>query len=193
MPMSRWASRALALALLVVTVAALFLGVVQPLIDAYARTDATMAEARDLLQRYERIAARRADLDREAAALIQAPANENYYLTGGNETLAAAMLQGNVTALIGSNGAAVGSVQTLPPQEEQGLVRVAIRVQMVGHNEALLRILHNLESGKPLLFLDNVTIASRGANGTGPVERTLSVAFDLYGYLRPTEAAGAAP
>jgi hypothetical protein len=54
--------------------------------------------------------------------------------------------------------------------------------------DGLFRIFYDLESTLPYLFLDGIDIASRerrarGAVGGGEVG-TLSVSYDVYGYMR---------
>jgi general secretion pathway protein M len=116
--------------------------------------------------------------------------SRGYYLTGRTDALAAAALQDRVHALISNQGGALESVQPIPGVEEQGLIRVTLRVQMSGTTDTLFDILYALEAGTPVLFIDNVDIQSRaqaGQQGEAQSEAappaSLSIAFDLSGYL----------
>ena len=190
-----WLSRLTALLLLAVTIVAADVFVVEPLVAAYANTDQAIADARDMLGRYDRLAAARDDLARQVAQLAQKPENTAYYLTGGTDALAAAELQGKLKTLIESSGGTIGSMQTLPAVDEQNLKRVAIRLDVSAPIQPLLRVLQGLETGVPLLFVDNLDIQSRLAeipqdDGTAQ-EPVLAVGFDVYGYLPPQPAAPA--
>ena len=59
MNMPAWTGRALALALLVAVIAFVYYVMLVPLRQSYAETDQKIAEARELLARYERLAAGR--------------------------------------------------------------------------------------------------------------------------------------
>ncbi|MGH6751640.1 MAG: type II secretion system protein GspM [Bradyrhizobium sp.] len=192
MRLSPLLSRFIALFLAILVVAAGVVGLVVPLAEAFLGKAAAIDDTRNLLERYERAAAARPALEQELATLDRQPIDTGFYLTGANEALSAAALQGNVSSLISSHGANLGSIQTLPAQPDKGLRRVAIRVQMNTTNDVALQVLHALEAGKPLLFIDNLTIARRDAATSASVIPVLSIAFDLYGYL-PAAAQGVMP
>jgi general secretion pathway protein M len=184
-----WISRAAALLLLVVVLAGAWIWVVEPIAAAYRQTDADLADARDMLQRFERLGDARAALEAQLKAIEERPATTAYYLEGATDALAAAALQARVTALVESSGASIVSIQTLPTAEEAGLRRVAIRLQMASEIAPLLQILHGLEAGVPVLFLDAIELQSYNVPYDDPsqpvVEPQLTVGFDLYGYLPP--------
>ena len=80
------------------------------------------------------------------------------------------------------------SVQSLPSLAEEELTRIGLRVVMTGSLGPMIRVLHELESGEPYLFVDNLQIKStkrrRRRKQEQPVDR-LSIRFDVYGYLPP--------
>lgn len=184
-----WISRAAALLLLVAVLAGAWIWVVEPIAAAYRRTDADLADGRDMLQRFDRLGDARAALEAQLKAIEERPATTAYYLAGATDALAAAALQARVTALVESSGASIVSIQTLPSSEEQGLRRVAIRLQMASELAPLVRILHGLETGVPVLFLDSIELQSYnvpyGDANEPAVEPQLTVGFDLYGFLPP--------
>jgi general secretion pathway protein M len=184
-----WISRAAALLLLVAALAGAWIWVVEPIAAAYRQTDADLADGRDMLQRFERLGDARAAFEAQLKAIEERPATTAYYLEGATDALAAAALQARVTALVESSGASIVSIQTLPTAEEAGLRRVAIRLQMASEIAPLLQILHGLETGVPVLFLDAIELQSYNVTYDDPtqpaVEPQLTVGFDLYGYLPP--------
>ncbi len=182
-----WLSRAAALLLLAAVLAVAYVWIVEPIAAAYANTEAAIADTRDLLERYDRLAAARTSLEAQLAAIEQKPDTAAYYLSGATDALAAASLQARVTALVEGSGATLLSIQTLTSAEDGGLRRVAIRLQMTAEIAPLVRVLHGLESGIPLLFVDNLELQSQAAPSIEPdaaqAAVPLIVGFDLYGYL----------
>ena len=186
-----WLSRAAALLLLAVVLAVAYVWIVEPIAAAYANTEAAIADTRDLVERYDRLAAARTSLEAQLAAIEQKPDTAAYYLSGATDALAAASLQARVTALVEGSGATLLSIQTLTSTEDGGLRRVAIRLQMTAEIAPLVRVLHGLESGIPLLFVDNLELQSQAAPAIEPDAAQagvpLIVGFDLYGYLPPVQ------
>lgn len=182
-----WLSRLTALLLLALVLAAAYLWIVEPLAAAYADTDAGITDTRDLVERFDRLAAARPSLEAQLAAIEQKPDTAAYYLSGATDALAAAALQARVTALVEGSGATLLSIQTLPSAAEQNLRRVSIRLQMTAEIAPLVRVLHGLEAGIPLLFIDNIELQSQAAPvadpSAAPASPPLIVGFDLYGYL----------
>jgi len=183
-----WLSRLAALLLLVAVAAAIYIWVVEPLRIAYADSAAAIVEARELLARFDARTANRAALEAAVAAAEKPPDLGAFYLSGETDTLAAADLQGRLTSQLTGVGATIGSMQTLPSREVSGLNRVTVRVEMSATMMVLARAVHGLETGTPLLFLDNMQIASRlrlSQQQTVYEEPSLTVVVDVYGYLAP--------
>jgi general secretion pathway protein M len=181
-------SRALALALLVGLIAAAYVGVVQPIIDSHAGQQGEIARLEDNLARFRRVAGQQASREAELAALKQRAAGEDGLLRGANETLMAAAIQNRIKALVDGAHGELKSMQILPPQADGRLRRITVRGQIAMTIEAAQRVFHELESGEPLLFLDNVGIRSREET-RGRRERTdtgvLDIRLDVYGYAQP--------
>jgi general secretion pathway protein M len=181
-------SRALALALLVGAIAIAYLCVVQPIIESGADQRAEISRLEESLTRYRRIAEQRAAREAELAELKQRAATEDGLLRGANETLMAAAIQNRIKALVDAAHGELKSIQILPPQADGRLRRITVRGQIAMTVEAAQRVFHDLESGEPLLFLDNVGIRSREETRRRR-ERTedgmLDIRLDVYGYTQP--------
>ena len=122
---------------------------------------------------------------------VQTCALPIYYLTGGTDTLASAALQERVKTLAEANGAAIGSLQSLGGEDQTGLRRIAIRVQLSATLPQLVGMLYGLESGMPLLFVDNLEMQGQAAlmadPDAEPTSAPLTVGFDLYGFMAPEQ------
>ncbi len=184
-----WVSRLAALALSAGLAFAFYLFVVVPIVAGYAETDAAVAQAAELLDRYRRVAAARPVLQDRLDALKSRQSEIGTYLSGETDALAGAELQELVNATVARGGAGLRSVQILPVKADGDFRRIGVRVQMTATIAQVLHVLHGLEAGSTLLFVDNLEVSNRRARRrrNQPVEMdpTLLVRLDLFGYLRP--------
>ena len=184
-----WASRLAALALSAGVAFACYLFVVAPIVAGYAETDAAVAQAAELLDRYRRVAAARTGLQERLDALKSRQSEIGTYLGGETDALAGAELQELVNATVAKGGGGLRSVQILPVKADGSFRRIGVRVQMTATIAQVLRVLHGLEAGSTLLFVDNLEVSNRRARRrrNQPVEMdpTLLVRLDLFGYLIP--------
>jgi general secretion pathway protein M len=189
MELPGWISRLAAVSLLVGLAATAYVFVVPPLVAGYVGDREALADARERLGRYRRIAATRPDLQAQIDAMEERGAARGNYLTGRTDALAAAELQNRVKKIIETNGGKLRSIQTVPGKADGGFQRVTIRVQLAAPIDSLHRIIYALEAEKPFLFLDNIDIGNRrrGRRKKAPddADPALTVRFDLFGYLQP--------
>lgn len=187
--MSPATRRILALGILVLVVALPYWLIVQPLIDQFAAVNAEIAERQEALARYRMVAARLGALEEQLEAMKRAGGRADDYLRGGSEAIVAADLQNRVKTLIDRSGGKLASTQVLTAAEEGGFRQVIVRVRLTTGIEGLRRILYELETGQPLLFIDNLDISTRQDRrraGESESDPELTVSFDVYGYLRPS-------
>ena len=190
-----WISRLAALLLLIVAIVAAYSFILDPIIVGYGETDRQIEEVRDQLSRYQRLAATRPALEQQIQQAANERTSDGYYLSGGTDALAAAGLQDRVNALVGAKGGLLRSIQPMPGVDDQGFRRITLRVQMTATIEVLFETLYALESGTPMLFVENLDIQSRAirrrSDETGaeaaPEAPVLAVGFDLSGFM-PVEA-----
>lgn len=187
----RW----LALALLLVVLVLSYLLLVHPWFTVPLReTDARIAElqARDarvraLLLQAPQIRQRLAELDARGSAA-------GFLLEPTSELATAALIQqlervvGEVSP--GNRGCAITNRAPLTGEPPPGRYRrVTVQVRLRCGNAETLAVLHSLESARPYLFVDVVSIAAQRyfaiPGNNLPQEGGLDVSFDLYGYLRP--------
>ncbi len=195
MTLSPLLGRTLALLLLVVVLAAGWALVAAPLLDAGRSYKERAERARELITRYNRVAAARAELEKRLAELRRRGRSSRGYLTGARHSLAAAALQERIKATVIRHGGTIRSSQALPPRDEQGRKRLPVRVQITARLAALQKIFHALETVPTYLFIDKVSIRTgrkrrvRRRAGRAAVVTTdttaLTVSFELYGYYQP--------
>ena len=184
-----WVSRLAALALSAGIVFAAYIFVAAPIVADYAETDAAVIQTAELLDRYRRVAAARPALQERLNALNARQSEIGTYLSGGTDALAGAELQELVNATVAQSGAGLRSVQILPVKADGGFQRIGVRVQLTATISQVLRVLHGLEAGSTLLFVDSLEVSNRRARRRRkqPVDMdpTLLVRLDLFGYLIP--------
>ena len=189
-PVSRL-QRLLSVALLLLLLLGAYILIDRYLLGQYEFYQDNIAELQDRLQRVRNIIAMRPDLEARLQQTRQDDSIDAYYLQQSSSTLAATELQQLVKSAIESNGGDLVSTQILPVSDEGAFSRIAIRVQMTGDTATLQKMLHTLESARPLLFVDNLQIRSQPIRQRDPdnrnqikVEIRLTTQFELAGYVR---------
>ena len=124
-------------------------------------------------------------VQRELTAALAQQAQRPGFLPEATVELATAGLVQR--RLVGDGTAAVGGREVYP--------RVVVQVRLRCGAPELASVLHQIESGSPRLFVENLNIlpqryafqaSESGAGG-------LDVNFDLYGYLKPSPAVNQEP
>lgn len=182
----------LALIILGLMTGIIFILTVAPLISLNTHYLERIDRLEQRLQILQRKVASGDELRSRHAQLKQLLADNRHYLKSTTEALAAADLQGIVKRISRSNGTEVLSTQTLPGVKELGFSGVTLKVRMRGKLNELVRIFHNLETGQPYLFIDNVSIRSR-VQHSGNVtykgrkynrnSEMLDIEFEVTGYM----------
>jgi general secretion pathway protein M len=196
MRLSSSARRALALALLLGLVA-LTIGSVGLPLWHHHRAQAELLEIRvDALARFERVVSGLEERRAELARLEAAPELARFVLARESPTLAAARLQEQVKSVVEAHGGRLISVHVLDPAEAGAFLRVGLGIRLSIDMEGLQQVLHELEGGRPALFVDDLVIVSRSARGTRGGETPipdLDIRFRISGFLAspPSPAGGA--
>ncbi len=191
-PSSAGQRRALALAILVVLLVVLAAAVVWPFTNRFEHYSQALEQLEFRLRRFSAVAASQAPLQDQVEALRQRWQAQDYLLARDTPALASADLQQLVSQAVGDHGGQLLSTQVLPPQPEDGFLRIGIKVRMTGNVEALRGVLNDLESGRPPLLVDSLQVQrsrqrfrrrSRGEPEVEP-ETLLEVDFELAAYMR---------
>ena len=140
------------------------------------------------LHRYRAMTERGPALQAELDTVGQQLGLSEYYINATTSALAAAELQKKVKGVVEQAGGKLVSTQNIASTVQEDSDRIAVRVRMNGGVDILADVLHNLEGGRPLLFVENLSIRSnkrvRGRRGNRTTEFSLDTTFDLVGFLR---------
>ncbi|HMB57852.1 MAG TPA: type II secretion system protein GspM [Arenimonas sp.] len=136
-------------------------------------------------------AAQRPQIEQRMAQVRQFEASNPGFLPEGNRELASAGLVQRLEQVVGrasANPAACQITARTPSESaaKEAFPRVVVQVRLRCGMSELTAVMHELESGSPQLFIDNMELLSRRSYlsaGAAP-DGALDVAFDLYGYLK---------
>lgn len=187
--------QSLAVVLLILVLSMFFMLLVKPVVTQYLAYGESINGLENQLAHYRRLAMGAEDAERELQALQAENPTTEFYLQESKPALAAAKLQQHLHRVVGGSGGQVISTQILTQKNLDPLPSVAIKVHLRGETGQLIDLLYHLETGKPMLFMENLVVNS---NPRRKVRRTrknlkktrvirtpppsLDVRFDLIGY-----------
>lgn len=185
--------RLLALALLLIPIALLFRFGIMPIWDAYQSGGDRIDQARAQLERYQHLGSqvdawrklerRMKDAGQLAPYLIEAP----------NSALAAASVQQRLKDVASAHDGRILSTRVIKSSNEDSpFEKIAIGARLQLTLEGLQSLMHELETGQPYLFFEDLSVMSRPARRgrrrvTKEPSSLLETRLTLFG-LRRAEA-----
>ena len=149
----------LAIALTFVCLAVLWVAVASPLISLYQARALTLDDRRAVTIRMARIAESVPGLLRQAAAQrAAAPAGRDLALEAPSDAVAGARLQQRMQDLAAAAGITLGSIETLPAQQQGGYRRISLRVTCSASLPVLAGLLQKLEVSSPKMLIDDLAL-----------------------------------
>ena len=155
---------------------------------ANASRQAALDDAHERLGRYQQIAARDQELLPQYQALLQKQRAAGNHLRSETSAVAGAELQRLVKAITGGNKAQILSTQLLPVSEEQGFLRVALKVRLRGTLPSILQSLYDIETDEVHMFVDNLALRDNMIGRSREQIRPMDAEFELVAYM--PEASG---
>lgn len=159
-----------------------------------------MADLRERELRFRRTVEQRKEIEERLAAVRAYEASNPAFLAEGDFDSAAAGLSQRLKQIVQAHARDAQSCQIIMnqyqrPAEKELFERASIRVRLRCSLEEFGPILHDLESGSPMLLVDEVQVWKQTgyrAPGSNQVASYLDIQFTLSGYLRKPGAAKAA-
>jgi len=194
MTLNRWQHGLLSLIILVGLIVLIAVACIRPAISYYHGRKQELIMQQERLQRYQAAAAQKDELIPFYKQRLSKTNNQQYFLPSIATSLAAATLQEQVKSLLAKHQGQLVSTQPVPAQIEGNFTPVMIRVHMKSDINTLLNVLYQLESSKPLAFIDNLLIQRIGATRKNNNQRKnlnikpLDTRFDLKVYMLINEA-----
>jgi general secretion pathway protein M len=156
---SNRAAGLLPVALLLAAVALMGLVAVAPFIRLSA-LEQTIAENQESLLKLRGQITREGELRKENSDLAALGQDSSLLLEGEKTGIAGANLQRLMNALVLEHGGTASSFQILPPKEDGNLVRIPMSLSISVGIDGLRDILHSIETGSPLIFIDDIIVRS---------------------------------
>jgi len=196
----------LALSLLLILMLLVVIFLIKPFFTSYFSYGEKIDSLEQQMSIYQRLAQGLEQVDQDLTQLQQNNPYAEYYLPETKPALAAAGLQQYLSREMRKNGGQVVSTKILNQSDDSPLQGVAIQVHLRLEIDQLVPLLHSLESGQPMLFVENFSVtanlrpqsltrkqlreqqqqARQGNNSrtTPEIVRTqpMDVRFDLVGY-----------
>jgi len=185
------ASRALALGLLGLFAAILWIGAVDPIRSRYNDNDRAITDGVRSLAGFTSVVVQ----GRQTGVEITATDLERYrgdFLAGPEDSIIVANLQTQLSSLITARNAELSSARALPPKSRDGLEYLGLGLQIRAELKSIQQVLHAIETGTPLLFVERATlrldergaaaVRARNAESIAPI--TLEI--DVYGAKWPS-------
>ena len=174
--------RILAVTVVLVVLAGLYLVVAAPLLELYAERAAVLAKGQTLLPRLHAAADELPGLRAQVEQLRAAAGTRKLTLEGASDAIAAAALQSRIEELAASVGATIGSTESLPAESRSDYRKIGLRYVLSGPYATLVRLLAKLEAATPPLVIDNLHIHGVLRRPGTPAATGLDAGLDVYGY-----------
>jgi general secretion pathway protein M len=136
--------------------------------------------------------AREGELRKENSELAASGQDAKLLLLKGETTgIAGANLQKLVSGLVQAHGGEATSFQILPPKADGNLMRIPMSLSISVGIDGLRDIVHGLETGTPLIFIDDITVRADQPDFRAPDPHylgPLDVTLQVSGFALKNEA-----
>ena len=172
-------SRSLAVGLLALFLAAIWVIAIQPSLSEIAQSSEKLDEQRTLLGRLNAVAASRGmaeTLEQE----VQSRGDGSRFIQGRTEAIRVASLQSLLTTLMTREGGQVRTTRALSPKETDGIHLIGVQTQLVCDVEQLQAMLVHIENSETPLFVDQLQAVVLPARGESTRRGVLDLRIDVY-------------
>lgn len=165
----------------------------QPLLEVFRDNQARIANAHQLLQRYQALAVEKPELINRLASLESGVETSTAYLEGASDALATAALQDRVLDAIDMAGADIKSIRSLPAVDVENradLQKTGVQLLFAGDIDSLAEALYDLETMDLHLSVNRLEVRARaGGRVKNDAEAApkLDVRIDVHGFARLQE------
>lgn len=182
--LSKQQQRWLALGLLACLIISLSALILVPWYNSLSAINEEVDEQVFRNKRYQRVIASREEVLVEIDKGRKEINALGYFTVQSSPSLAAAELQKRIKRMVQNAGGEISSTQVLPNRDQDGLVRITVKVKITGDMEMLRNLLFEIEIAKPLMVIKNLTVVAgpkkrnrktRKSEATGKVVVTLEV------------------
>ncbi len=191
MTLTPWQHATLSVGLTLVVTGLLFFILVSPALSGRAAYQERLEALQFQLQNFSMAVEQTSILETELAALASREINQANFLEQKSRALAAADLQRLLDLLIEETGGILISTQVLPDTGNNSIFpEITVSVHLRGATTSLQKLLYRLDSGQPLLFMDNLLIQKRRREDERGrrAAHQLNIRFDVTAFIYRPEA-----
>lgn len=181
-------SRGIAIGLLMVVLAMIYLLLVLPVHNRYLSNKQELDHYSSQIANYKAIANSRTKIE-ELLKTVQPRENAlGYYLKGSTQALASAELQAYVRSIIEASKGSLVSTQPIVKGDREPERTVRVSVRMTGSIDSLQQVFYRIATGVPVLLTDDVMVR-RGKSSLPRSDKqeddgNLDVQFTITGFVR---------
>jgi general secretion pathway protein M len=153
------AGHALAVGLLLLLLAVIWVAVANPLIGWYEARAEAIAQRAMFAQRMSDLVAELPALEQASRHMVKAAPARNVLLQGATDAIAGAALQQRLQVMATATGATLSSVETLTPRKDGDYQRIRLRVAISGSWPVLVHLLQMIAVNRPRMLVDDLRLS----------------------------------
>ncbi|WP_116475451.1 type II secretion system protein GspM [Zobellella maritima] len=149
-----------AVAILVCALLLVFILLIHPLFSLFIQQGATLDRLENQLSHYRHLSDDLEQTELTLQRLQRENPSAELYLPETRPSLSSAWLQQHLNQLVSHSGGQLVSIQNVELKTMTPLPGIAIRVHLRGEIGQLVPLFHALESGRPMLFINDLVISA---------------------------------
>jgi general secretion pathway protein M len=185
-------SKTTAVMLLVIALLLVYLLVFHWFILRHGEYAEEIGDLRTQLARFQNVASQREELQKRLSQIRGSQKDLDLFLEGPEFDEAAAAMSGRIGEMVrtqADESCQIVSRQPVRPRVQERFQKVTVNVRMRCDAEDFLQILYGMETGTPLMLVDDLNIirprTRRRSRNTKSVEQgALDIRFNVSGYLK---------
>lgn len=185
-------SRTTALMLLVIALLLVYLLFFHWFVLRHVEYAEEIDELRSQLTRFQTVASQRESLQAQLAEIRSSQKDEGLFFAYSSFDEAAAALSGNIGDMVrtqADDSCQIVSRQPVRPRVQERFEKVTVNVRMRCDAEDFLQILFSMETGMPLMLVDDLNVIRPRTSRRARAQQTqkqgaLDIRFNVSGYLK---------
>jgi len=171
-----------AVAILAVLLISVYSLLISPTLSSWQNQRDELENLSAKLLRYKELIATGEDINRQHDMLKSQLFESNILSKNAPSAVIAADIQSQIGKIITDLGGIILSTSELPVLEKPPMIRAGVHVNFEGDLPTMVNLLKAIESSKPLMLTDNITIHRPDIQQPDTVVTKLAIGIDVYSY-----------
>ncbi len=188
-------SRFVAVSLLILLVLFVLFYLLLPLGRIYGEKSSEVNSLADQLRRFEYLVANEDKINAELKRIDELGSDGDLFLSGNKQSIASANLREFINEAVKRSGGQLVSSQDYEADAVPSATPIGLRLQVSGEVQNLVDLLYELESARPVIFVDELSVTSsstrirssrtnlRNQRARTTNLNSLDIRMDVVGYL----------